>query len=64
MENEQTQAMDMAAAAAEQDLRKLLDGMSKEQREGAAQLAGWMKANYLKAGYKRLSKTMLAVVQK
>lgn len=55
--------MNMAADAAEQELRKKLEAMTPEQRAGAMAVGAWVKANYMAAGYKRLCKSLIAVTK-
>jgi hypothetical protein len=47
---------DLAASEAEQELHQKLEKMTKEEREGIAKMAAWWKANYMKAGHKRLGR--------
>lgn len=47
--------MDAAAKDAEKELKKLDKGAVKV-------VADWMKANFVKAGYKRLSRLLVATV--
>jgi hypothetical protein len=48
-------AMDEAAEKAAEEL----EAIAAKHPEGVAAVARWMKANYQKAGYKRLSKVLL-----
>lgn len=52
------QQMDEAAEAADEQLSKQLAD-NPALAAGAAAVAQWMKANYGKAGYKRLSKLLM-----
>ena len=58
---EAMELMDQAAEAAKLELAEMLKKMTPEERAGAAKVSDWMRRNYQTAGYKRLSKSLLAV---
>jgi hypothetical protein len=51
--------MDDAAEIAAEELESIKAGMSPEALKAVQQIGMWMKANYIKAGYKRLSKILI-----
>jgi len=53
-------AMDSAAGEALAELDKLFESATPGQRRGMQILRAWVKAWYLKAGYKRLMRGLLA----
>jgi len=56
--NEETlEAMDKAAELADNDLREI-------EKSHVIAIANWWKANYMKAGHKRLAKALLKYADK
>lgn len=53
-------AMDAAADEAKQDLERIVSQMTPEQKIAFERVSTWMKVHYMKAGYKRLSKVLIA----
>lgn len=51
--------MDVAADKAIQELQALADKMTSDEKRGAAKLVSWLKANYMKAGYKKLCRPLV-----
>jgi hypothetical protein len=51
--------MEVAGEAAKKEFTKLVDGMTKAQKEGAAMVVGWLAGNFAKAGYKRLNRFLI-----
>jgi len=56
MENEITQQMEVAAKEAEQELASL-------NPEAVKVVAAWMQKWFMKAGYKRLAKALIATLK-
>jgi hypothetical protein len=52
--------MDAAAEVAAAELTKLLKPLTPAERKGAEVVIGWWKANYMKAGHKRLGRIIKA----
>jgi hypothetical protein len=61
--NEVMQQMNMAADEADAALVTLMGQMTSEQKAGALKVMTWLSANYMKAGYKRLSKILVATAK-
>lgn len=61
VKNEILEQMDAAGDAAEQELRALVKSMPKEDPVGA--LFKWYQKWYMKAGYKRLGRTLVALAK-
>jgi hypothetical protein len=55
---EDSQAMDMAADQAAQELQALVDN-NPTAREGVEKVIAWWNHNYMKAGHKRLGRALL-----
>ena len=51
--------MDAAQKEAERELLQAVDNMTPEEAQGAKYIAKWIKQNYMSAGYKRLSRTLM-----
>jgi uncharacterized protein YfaA (DUF2138 family) len=58
--SEDTEAMNVAADAAMEDFAKMFEAATTAQRRGMQLLRAWVKAWYMKAGYKRLMRGLFA----
>ena len=59
MSDEVKNSMEVAGEVAKKDFAKLLDGMTKAQKEGAVVVVTWLAQNYGAAGYKRLNRFLI-----
>jgi hypothetical protein len=62
MEEQDVNKMDAAAAVAADELKQIVAAMSPDEYKGALALVGWLKKHYLSAGYKRLNRSLLALL--
>lgn len=61
MATEDMMAMDMAADAAEQELRAMME-QDKALADAIRKIASWWKKNFMKAGHKRLGRIINKMV--
>jgi len=50
---------EIAALKAEEELQKIFDSLSEEEKKGALAVCRWHSVNYQKAGHKRLGRILI-----